>query len=147
MHSSSRFSTRTGHFRPFWTILLISAMVASPAILSASKRHSRNKKITKVESSLTDEQRAMHALDRLTFGPRPGDLEKVEAMGVEQWIATQLDPEKIDDSALESELANYPAMQMRQEDLVKDFPSGEVIRAVGDGKIGLAARSRGARDL
>ena len=137
MHSSSCFSTRTGHFRPFWTILLISAMAASPAILSASKRHSRNKKITKVESSLTDEQRAMHALDRLTFGPRPGDLEKVEAMGVEQWIATQLDPEKIDDSALESELANYPAMQMRQEDLVKDFPSGEVVRAVGDGKIGL----------
>ena len=137
MHPLWRLSIGSEQFRRFWTILLISAVVASPAILSASKRHSRNKKMTKVQSSLTDEQRAMHALDRLTFGPRPGDLEKVEAMGVEQWIAAQLDPERIDDSALETELANYPAMQMRQQDLVKDFPAGGVIRAVADGKMGL----------
>jgi uncharacterized protein (DUF1800 family) len=137
MYPAWRFSIGAGDFRRFWTVLLISAVVSSPAILSASKRHSRNTKMKTVESPLTDEQRAMHALDRLTFGPRPGDLEKVEAQGVEQWIAMQLDPEKIDDSSLRTELANYPAMQMRQQDLVKDFPSGEVIRAVGDGKIGL----------
>jgi uncharacterized protein (DUF1800 family) len=137
MLPSWRFSAGTRHFRSSWTLLLIAAVVASPAILSASKHRSRNQKMAKVESPLTDEERAMHALDRLTFGPRPGDLKKVETMGVEQWITMQLDPEQIDDSALESELANYPAMQMRPQDLMQAFPSGDLIRAVADGKAGL----------
>ena len=53
-------------------------------------------------AQMDEHKRALHALNRLTFGPRPGDLQRVEAMGVDKWIELQLHPEKIDDSALAS---------------------------------------------
>src|SRR5579863_3448037 len=44
------------------------------------------------------ESRVMHALNRLTFGPRPGDVAAVEAMGLDNWFDIQLNPGKIDDT-------------------------------------------------
>ena len=52
------------------------------------------KKKDKAASSPDEQRRALHALNRLTFGPRPGDVQQVMAMGVEQWIELQLHPEK-----------------------------------------------------
>ena len=46
-------------------------------------------------AAMNREQRAMHALNRLAFGPRPGDFEHVRAVGVEAWIHQQLRPESI----------------------------------------------------
>ncbi len=62
------------------------------------------------------------ALDRLSFGPRPGEVEQVEAMGVERWIDRQLHPEKIDDAALEARLDALPAMRLSTEELIRRFP-------------------------
>src|ERR1700753_3619179 len=64
---------------------------------------------------LTKRERAELALDRLSFGPRPGEVAKVEAMGVERWIDRQLHPEKIDDAALETKLDALPAMRLNTE--------------------------------
>src|SRR6202034_858416 len=86
---------------------------------------------------LTEEERAIHALNRLTFGPRPGDLERVQAIGVKKWVEMQLNPEQIDDSLLEARLQSFPAMHLSQQDLIQAFPSGAVIRAVADGKVTL----------
>ena len=47
-----------------------------------------------IAAPLTDPvARAQHAVDRLSFGPRPGDLERVMAQGVEAYIQEQLEPE------------------------------------------------------
>src|SRR5271170_6666270 len=46
------------------------------------------------------EQRALHALNRFTFGPRPGDVAAVRAMGLKRWFEQQLNPSSIDDSTL-----------------------------------------------
>ena len=46
-----------------------------------------------------DDAAITHVLNRLTFGPRPGDVEKVRAMGLASWINQQLHPERIDDAA------------------------------------------------
>ena len=54
---------------------------------------------------MDERERAIHALNRLTFGPRPGDVDRVLAMGVDRWIDQQLAPEKIDDRVLEARLA------------------------------------------
>ena len=51
---------------------------------------------------LNEQKRALQALNRLTFGPRPGDVERVMAIGVDKWIDQQLHPEKIDDRALDA---------------------------------------------
>jgi uncharacterized protein (DUF1800 family) len=83
---------------------------------------------------MTEQKRALHTLNRLAFGPRPGDVERVLAMGVDRWIEQQLHPEKIDDSALESRLASLPTLRMSARELVENFPSQAVIKAIADGK-------------
>ena len=44
---------------------------------------------------LSERQKALHALDRIAYGPRPGDLERVTAMGAERYIDQQLSPQTI----------------------------------------------------
>jgi uncharacterized protein (DUF1800 family) len=74
------------------------------------------------------EGRILHALNRLTFGPRPGDVAAVEQVGLTTWFENQLNPSKIDDSALEARLAAFPAMQLPQVQLLAKYPSQQVIR-------------------
>ena len=101
--------------------------------------HKKKKQQPTAESTspLTPDQRALHALNRLTFGPRPGDVAAVEAVGLDKWIDGQLNPETIDDSALEGRLAAYPAMRLSQHELVERFPSNAMIRQAEQGKRGI----------
>ena len=62
--------------------------------------------------------RAEHALDRLAFGARPGEVERVMQLGVDRWIDEQLHPERIADRAVVSRIARYEkpiAMPPRDE--------------------------------
>src|SRR5258708_1727609 len=77
---------------------------------------------------MKSESRTLHALNRLTFGPRPGDVAAVEAMGLSNWFEMQLNPSKIDDSALNARLAAFPAMQLPQDQLMVRYPSQQLIR-------------------
>jgi len=90
-------------------------------------------------SKLTDEQRALHALNRLTFGPRPGDLQKVMDMDVDDWIEQQLHPEEISDSVLDGKLGPFRTLRMSTRDLVQTFPNNNLIKAAAEGKIPLPA--------
>ena len=81
-----------------------------------------------------EKKRAVHALNRLTFGPRPGDIQQVMAMGVDRWIDLQLHPEKISDAALESRLAPFRTLRMSSREMVEEFPDGQMIKQVMDGK-------------
>jgi uncharacterized protein (DUF1800 family) len=81
------------------------------------------------------DERVLHALDRLTFGHRPGEVEEVKAMGLDTWITQQLHPATIDDTAMENRLEQFPAMHLSEEDLTRKYPPGSVIRQVENGKI------------
>ena len=81
-----------------------------------------------------EQKRALHLLNRLTFGPRPGDLDRVKAIGVDQWIEQQLHPEKMNDGELDARLRSYPTLAMSTRELIERFPPPEVIRAIADGK-------------
>jgi uncharacterized protein (DUF1800 family) len=85
-------------------------------------------------SQLDEQQRALHALNRLTFGPRPGDVQRVMAIGVDKWIDEQLHPEKIDDNALASHLAPLRTLRMDTREIVENFPPPQLIKDVEDGK-------------
>jgi uncharacterized protein (DUF1800 family) len=74
------------------------------------------------------EERVLHALNRLTFGPRPGDVAAVQAMGLARWFERQLNPARIDDSALDARLGMFPAMRMQQTELMWRYPSPAVLR-------------------
>ena len=86
---------------------------------------------------LTDEQRALHALNRLTFGPRPGDLQKVMNMDVNDWIEQQLHPEEISDSVLDGKLGLFRTLKMSTRDMVQTFPNNNLVKAAAEGKIPL----------
>jgi len=90
---------------------------------------------------MDEHKRAMHALNRLTFGPRPGDLQQVMAIGVDHWIAEQLHPERIDDSALDARLVPLRTLRMSTKDILDNFPSPQMIKAVADGKRGMPSDS------
>jgi uncharacterized protein (DUF1800 family) len=83
------------------------------------------------------QERVLHALNRLTFGPRPGDVAGVEKMGLERWFELQLNPQKIDDSALEARLAAYPAMNLPLAELERKFPGPQVVRQIAEGKMAM----------
>lgn len=90
-----------------------------------------------VNKSLNDRQRAMHVLNRLTFGPRPGDVDRVLAIGVDKWIDQQLHPDKIDESALEARLASLRTLNMSTREIVAEFPPPQLIRAAANGRMNL----------
>ena len=93
------------------------------------------RKKEKAPASSTDEQkRAVHALNRLAFGPRPGDVQQVMAMGVDAWIDQQLHPEKISDSAIEARLAPFRTLHMSSKEIAEEFPDNQLIRQVIDRK-------------
>jgi len=90
-------------------------------------------------SRLTEEQRALHALNRLTFGPRPGGLQKVINTGADDWLEQQLHPEEINDSVLDGKLGPYRTLRMSTHDLVQNFPNNNLVKAAAEGKIPLPA--------
>ncbi len=104
------------------------------SILSAVPELDAKKKDTTVTSAASEPRRAVHALNRLAFGPRPGDVQRVMAMGVDHWIDLQLHPEKISDAALESRLEAFRTLRMSPREMVEEFPDGQIIRQVADGK-------------
>jgi uncharacterized protein (DUF1800 family) len=92
------------------------------------------KKKDKASSGASDQRRAQHALNRLTFGPRPGDVQRVMAIGVDKWIDLQLHPERIDDSALNARLEPFRTLRMNTKELAENFPDGQEIKQVMNGK-------------
>ena len=91
---------------------------AVPATLEPPPRY----RVTLARSPLTEEQQVVHALNRLGYGPRPGDVERVKRMGLHRWIERQLEPERIPDGALEAALGSFPVVGMSAADLYRDFP-------------------------
>ena len=69
------------------------------------------------QESPTDRAEIVHVLNRITFGPRPGDVEAVEKWGLHNYIERQLHPETIDDSAVEQQVAQFELLQMTPEKL------------------------------
>ena len=68
------------------------------------------------------EQRALHVLNRLGFGPRPGDVERVTAMGIDRYIEQQLAPQPIAlPAALATELDALLTLQMRPGELMSEY--------------------------
>ena len=67
--------------------------------------------------ALTEDEKILHVLNRLGYGARPGDVEKVKAMGLQKYIALQLTPDQIDDSAVDKQLATFTQLQQNDEQI------------------------------
>src|ERR1044071_8621266 len=102
-------------------LLLLLALTATQPLVSAQKRAK--------SQNLSEEQRIVHVLNRLGFGARPGDVERVKAMGLENYINQQLNPEKISDTVAESKVRDLNVLNMTTAELYEKFPQpGQLLR-------------------
>ena len=74
-------------------------------------------------TELSLDEAVLHALNRLGYGPRPGDVERVKQMGLAKWIELQLNPKSIDDRAVEARLNIYPTLKMSNSQLMAEYPN------------------------
>ena len=82
------------------------------------------------------EDRILHALNRLTFGARPGDAAQVKAVGLKKWIDLQLHPERIPENAtLLEKLKPFDSLTMSGEELVRNYPAPQIVRQMAAGQI------------
>lgn len=87
------------------------------SVASAQKQQAQ-----KQAARLSEDQRILHALNRLGFGARPGDVERVKAVGLERYIEEQLYPEKIADASAEARLQRIDALRMTTPELYAKYP-------------------------
>src|SRR5690348_13661752 len=72
---------------------------------------------TSSPSVLSPHDSALHALNRLAYGPRPGEVDRVAAEGVIRWIDRQLAPRRIDDGTLAEREHRFPILSLDRGDL------------------------------
>lgn len=77
-----------------------------------------------MSSQLTDRQKVLHVLNRLGFGPRPGDVERVEKMGIDAYVRQQLHPEGIPDAEVDKTLAPLDTLTMASPQLMSEYFQG-----------------------
>jgi uncharacterized protein (DUF1800 family) len=97
--------------------LLAAVLSCAPARVQAPGRAD----LTSTRELSGDEQIAQ-ALDRLAFGGRPGDIAAVRAVGVDGWIARQLDKPTTRDEAAERAMASFPTLRLSAEELARRNP-------------------------
>src|ERR1043166_3287614 len=87
-------------------ILILALAAMQPFVsLAASQKHAK-------VQGLTEDQRILHVLNRLGFGARPGDVERVKAMGLDNYINQQLNPEQINDAVADAKLKDLSTLNM-----------------------------------
>jgi uncharacterized protein (DUF1800 family) len=106
------------------------ALLVCGTIVAVAGKHDKKA----AQGQMDESKRALHALSRLTFGPRPGDVQRVAAIGVDKWIDEQLHPEHINDAALEARLAPLRTIRMSTKEMVENFPPPQLVKAVMEGK-------------
>jgi uncharacterized protein (DUF1800 family) len=110
-------------------LLLASLTFAAPYLSAVKDKQKKDKQPQRSKAvmglpvtELNEDEAILHALDRLGFGPRPGDIERVRQMGLENWIDQQLHPDRIDDSALQARLERFPTLVMSATQLLDQYP-------------------------
>src|SRR5215471_16009021 len=87
--------------------------------------------VSRFDQKLSKDQRIVHALNRLTFGPRPSDVERVRRMGVEKWIDLQLHPERIPENpVLAAKLEPLETVQMTTPQIFAGYGRAGVPKAL-----------------
>ncbi|HEX6163237.1 MAG TPA: DUF1800 domain-containing protein [Vicinamibacterales bacterium] len=69
----------------------------------------------------------VHALNRLTYGPRPGDVDRIKSIGLHRWIDTQLSPSRIDNRALEARLERLETLTLDSETIQREYAAPAMV--------------------
>jgi uncharacterized protein (DUF1800 family) len=117
------------HLGPAIALLAVLPATASPRPRKAGDEARR------FQNKLGRDEQILHALDRLTFGPREGDVQHVRAAGLKKWVDQQLHPERIQENPyLEARLAPLESLRMTPLETVQHYPAPAMIKAIADGR-------------
>src|ERR1700682_3166331 len=95
----------------------LAAGITASLLLGAERQNS-----SVLAASLPNDDKAIvHLLNRIGFGPRPGDVERVRAMGLQAYIDQQLHPERIPDAPMEAHLSGLPTLRLSSRDIAEQF--------------------------
>ena len=104
------------------SITLTLSIVAQSFVSVAAQKPAKTR-------ALSEDQRIIHVLNRLGFGARPGDVERVKAMGIENYINQQLNPEKLTDTVAENKIKDLTVLNMTTAELYERYPQpGQLLR-------------------
>ncbi len=106
--------------RAFLALFLVGLLFLEPLAAKADFPTNVDKKTVKI-ARMKPDQRVEHVLSRLSFGARPEDFEKVKEIGVEAYIEQQLNPENIDDRALDARLAKLSTLSLATPALISKY--------------------------
>ena len=110
-------------------VLILTLFVTTPLSVLAQK----SKKSAPVVSKLTEQQKVLHLLDRITFGARPGEVERINQIGWEKYLEEQMQPEKIGDELVAQKLQSLVTLKMTDEQIAKTYdPPQDVIKQLRD---------------
>ncbi len=85
-------------------------------------------------TELSVDEAVLHALNRLAYGPRPGDVARMKQLGLAKWLDQQLNPGSSDDSAVEARLNIYPTLKMSNSQLMAEYPNPKRQAATQNGQ-------------
>lgn len=103
----------------------LALMLAVSPMSALAQDAKKNKAASK---NLSAEQKTIHFLDRITFGARPGDVERVKKLGWEKFLDEQLHPERISDTAVEQKLKGIESIHLSNAELANYYPPPQVIQ-------------------
>ena len=69
----------------------------------------------------SDDGAILHLLSRVTYGARPGDIERVRQIGVQAYIDGQLHPERLPDADVDSRLASFETLTLSSQQIVQSY--------------------------
>ena len=119
-----KFPRKSIYYKSLVAVLVMSAMLATQTLATLADTQKNSKK-----QRLSEAQKIIHVLNRLGFGPRPGDVERVKAMGLEKYINEQLNPETIPDVVAENKVKDLGALNMTTAELYEKYPQpGRLLR-------------------
>jgi uncharacterized protein (DUF1800 family) len=115
-------------FNQLFSITLAGILAFSVPLSTAAQKAKSTKAAA---NKLTEEQKVIHLLDRLSFGPRPGDVSRVTQMGWEKYLDQQLYPEKLNDEVIVQKLQPLSTLTMSHEEIAKVYdPPPQVLQQV-----------------
>jgi len=137
-HSPDHFQSlppfHPARFRSVLALLIAFALflapcldAASATVTGASSAKDRKQKQDPIlkglpVTDLSADEAVLHALNRLAYGPRPGDVERIKQLGLAKWIDQQLNPNSLDDRAVESRLEALPSLRLATAKLIQEYP-------------------------
>jgi uncharacterized protein (DUF1800 family) len=108
-----------------WTVLTLASALCVAAVPARQ-----------FQKQLAGDQKILQALNRLTFGPRPGDVQEVKSMGLKKWIDRQLHPERIPENpVLAEKLKTLDTLKMSGGELVRNYPTPQMVKQMVNGQL------------